>query len=724
MPTPTRVRPVASIDVFNVAHGDPILTDRGFSRLDILKKENNEKSYQGTPDCFPNGAPKLQFLDDIGLTLRGYINPVDMRLSQHLCTPSGSWDELQSVGGSKNVFHLRYSDTLGAAFTCLSNYNLSANPVFAVSLIIPETTNTWNFTTSEPFIRIEFGNGKWAVLLSKQNGNVLLANVAGQWVVAADLQEGRGGAARAITDEKWVIIRCEFGGIFISFDMGHSWTPYFTPDQTPVVVPAGPWRIVGQGSAPVIGLGEYQVVAAAYDSPAWDSFDVRSSLSTAIITGHGYLPAAGGSISFFDISVPSSRQAQYRAALIPTQTMVFPFRMWNTPALQNVTLRYAFQRATTSGTFTNAWDPFIVEIGITQPEKLAEGSCNIVLTGDAHTAYDFTGMRDRKVRVHLGYLMSDGTKEYETVFTGYVSNEVKLDVNSWGEKYIHISLVNIAGLFAKKPWDPLHGGSFAGMTPQAAGDFILMSEGFMDEAAIDRTYATWFTASLGTAPLPLGEWHHPFETIKPQESKFKTLERIFDYYGFEIGVTNDGGFISLPKNYISPTASWTLYAGDDLMMDDVRKQITNASYTYNIKDSATAVMVYGTLSNGLTAVVYAIDDPAETDTSVERFTPNRQWILEEFSGAHGKPDENLMLEKLFNLSRDNLGLKKEPNISFPVHIQRNRRDKIIVNGCAGIGIPDGTEFTLMSQSITYKANQGLGEIQSSCNLRQLINQGS
>lgn len=724
MPTPTRVTPVASIDVFDVANGDPILTDRGFSRLDILKKENNERSYQGFPDCFPNGAPKLQFLEDVGLTLRGYINPVDMRLSQHICSPGDSWDELQSIGGTKNVYHLRYSDTLGTAFTVRSNYNIPANPVFAVSLIIPETPNTWNFSSQEPYTRIEFGNGQWAVLLSKQNGNVLLVNISGQWIVAGDLQEGKGsGAARAITDEKWVIIRCEFGGIFISFDMGHSWNPFFTPDLTPINVPAGPWQITGQGHAPVIGIGEYQPVTAGYNSPAWDSFDIRSTLATAIVTGHGYIPAAGGSIAFSDLSIPTSAIAQYRAVLTPVQIMTFPFRMWNTPALQNVTLRYPFQRVTTSGAVSQPWDAYILEIAINEPEKLADGTCHITLSADAHTTYDFTGMRDRRVRVHLGYLMSDGTTDYETAFTGYISDDVKTSINAWGQKYISISLVNIAGLFAKRQWDILHAGTFAGMTPQNVGDFILMSEGFMDEAAIDRTYADWFTASLGTVPLSLGEWHHPFETIKPQESKMKTLERIFDYYGFEVGVTKDGGFISVPKNFISTTSTWTVYAGDDLMMDDIRKQIETISYKYNIKDSATAVMVYGVMSNGQTGVIYSIDDPAETDTTQERFTPFRQWVIEEFSGAHGKPDNLLMLERLVNLSRDNLGLKKEPNLNFPVHIQRGRRDKIIVKGCAGLGIPDASEFALMSQSITYKWNETLGEIKSVCVLKMLLNQG-
>ena len=720
MPTPTRKYAIASADVFDVASGDPLVTDYGFSRLDILEKDGN----QGAISCFPNGAPKLEFMENLGLTLKPYLNPVDMRASQHICTPSGSWDEIKSVGGSKDVFHLRYSDMDSAAWTVTSNYNISANPVFGVSLIIPETSNTWDFTNNEPFIRIEFGNGKWAVLISKQYGSFLLANPlgTGNWVKAADLESGFSDHAHAFTDEKWVIIRCEFGGISISMDLGKSWQTYNAPDGSIIAVPAGPFKIVGQGISPIIGLGEFVPPAFGdYLSAQWDSFDVRSPLSTPIITGHYTVPAAGGAISFFNLSQPASRMAQYGTRLSAIQIMTFPFRMWNSPLLQNVTLRFTFQRATTSGHTTTPWNAYIIDVDLKESENLSDATCTLKLQWPSNVTFSVDGMRWRKVRVKLGYKLSDNTDELHTVFTGYIAS-ITMEEQEFGSNIITIELVTIAAILKRKRWNPLNTGAFAGMTPQAAGDFILKSEGFMDEAGIDRTYANWFTASLGTAPMPLGEWNRPFETIKGGEDKFTTLSRIFDYYGFEISVDENGVLVSLPKNYVSPTTDHTLYINDVLMLDDIRKQVKRLENNFNYRDSATAVMVYGKLSTGQLALIYAIDNPAETDTSLDRFSPFRDWIIEEFTGVHGRPDNAMILEKLSNIARDNLGLKKEPNLAFAVKVDLKRRAGIVVNGCDKFGIPTGTKFTLMTRSMHFKAQQGLGDITLNAGLRRLINQ--
>lgn len=710
---------VASAEVFDVAHGDPLMTDRGFSRLDIMRKELTN----GTIECFLNGARKLEFLDDLGMSIRPYITPVNMRLSQYTATPSGSWDEIQSVGGTKDVYHLRYSDALGTAWNLTSNYNIAANPVFAVSLIIPETRNNWDFTNNEPYIRITFGNGKWSVLLSKQYGSFLQVNVAGFWQVAADLKGGDGRIARALTDEKWVTIRCEFGAIMVSLDMGFSWEIFIANDGMPINVPAGPFAISGQGSAPIIGLGEVVPAVASYKGPAWDSFDVRTAGTDAIITGRSIIPAAGGSLTFSDISDPEARIGQYEATFTPVQIQTFPFRMWNSPLLQNVTFRYPFERITTTNVFSTPWDQYITDVDVKKPEKLSEGTCSITLQLPAHT-YDptmFDGIRYRKVRVKLGYKMDDNTVEWETVYTGYV-DDLTLTWDNFGSIIAQVSLINIAGLLKTKFWRPLDSGAFAGMTPQAVGNFIVKSEGFMDEDELDSTYVAWFTVSTGTQPLPLGEWDHPFETIKPGENKFATLERIFDYYGFEIAVDNDGVLVALPKNWLNAANPHTLYVADPAMLDDIRKQISSMSTHFNIKDSASMVMLYGRLENGQTAIMYAVDDPAEIDATSERFTPFRNMILEEFSSAHGRPDEALMLEKLNNVSRDNLGYKKEPQISFPADIRRSRRDLITVIGAGQLKIPDNTQLALMSQSLKFTKQQGLGEITNNCAMKIIFNQ--
>src|SRR5690349_4004105 len=121
--TDNRILPLASVRLYDVGQGDPVITDSGWRWLDIL----SESAAAGTVSL-SSGELTLQYLPDAGLVCRPFLTLADTRATQY-STSGGSWEERRpDVGSPRKYRMVQYDTTANVAWSATAKFSLPANP--------------------------------------------------------------------------------------------------------------------------------------------------------------------------------------------------------------------------------------------------------------------------------------------------------------------------------------------------------------------------------------------------------------------------------------------------------------------------------------------------------------------------------------------------------------------------------------------------------------------
>jgi hypothetical protein len=705
---PTRVRPIASVLVYNEGQGDPYVTDHGLGWLDVLAQSWAHGTFERRSD----GSSLLEFLPEIGLTCRPFLVPKDTRLSHFsMSSGGGSWEERRPATGAYRVYRLQqYDSSPGVLYSATTTYALPEDPHFAFSLILPDTPADWDSTALPPYVRVEFGGTgtgseeRFAVQVDK-NGAYLLRSIDGVWQIAAELGGPGRGTGYADLDEMFFLVRCLRGRVGVSTDFGRTYAWAGNADTSYVTVPSGKLTLRGQGGMVYFGLHQLFYQAGAWTSPTRNTFTSRPG-AVPSITGR-YDAPAGTSIVWTDRSRPADGIAQYRVRLSPKTITALPFPFYAPPVLYSTTFRYPVTPAGGSGAYTTPWDTRLVHLEVDKPFELAQGSCTFTVKLDL--ASTFSGnYRDRKIQVKLGWKMSDGSEQWWTVFTGYIEG-VTPQWDGYGQGYLTVRAANASSIFRTTEWTPLDVLALpaVGSTINAAADYILSTEG------LSAAYRSWH--ALGNSwVLDPGSPENPAELLRPGERKWETLERLFGYAGLEIIATDFGLFSSGPRNHVSATAH-PYRASDYAGLSQLVERISNP---VDYGQSVTAALVTGRDAAGRPALAWAVDAAAESSTSSGRFAPRRRVVQEALPGT---VTPGLLVGRVQSLAYEHFPLKYEPELIAYLNLDVNRRDQVWLYGAAEIGVAEGAAHVVLSLRHTFHVDEERGDVEltTAAGLRRL-----
>jgi hypothetical protein len=715
---PFRKRPDASVIVFDDGQGEPIVIDHGFG------------AYLDTSIDLPggtvvsadaNGKPLLAWSGsehgEAATLCRPYVVPQDTRLTDWTVTPAASWDERRPTDGYYRVYRLAMFDsTPGLAWTATSNYSLPADANFAISVIQKESPSDWDFTGMVPFFRIEVGDGSWGLYFEKSGGNFFLRRNTKTGQFEAIVHTLKGLQKFLNSDEAFIFIECQENRIRISTNFGEGYDE-FGDDDNPFHIPSGKVRIVGRGGKFHFGIHQIKYFQGDILFPSWNTFFGRVGASL-IITGR-YNNPNGTGVTFTDQSNLANNLATVKATLTPSFVPGYPWGIYYSPSLRSITLRYPIVRQVVGNASSTPLDPYLIGVDITLPRKRDTASCTLRLNTDINnTSILSQNWRWRKVQVKLGYLMSDGTHEWYTTFTGYVQSiNPSWDDSEFGRKTVVIEVANATVHFARPEWTRLDTIPLGGVVPNFASDFILTTEGLMDEARTDFSRSNWwFTGSLSGNILPVGSAKKPFELIRPGEKKWETIKRLQSHHGCEAYADSLGVYSSQPFNYVEPTVTWHYYP-DSQVSTDVREQILKISNLLDFTETCTAVMSIGHLPWGQEIMAWNIDSAAELNVASGRFCRWREVLQDEVKDTITPA---LLWNRATFLAQNNFGLKYQPDVVAPVHPGLRQKQRVAIHGCAGINIPNAAEHCIEALKHSYRSyGESLTSLTTSAGLRRL-----
>lgn len=676
----TRKSAYAKVELWDPGQGDPVISDFGAAWTD-----NISETFQSGTVEYANGHPRLQYINDLGLTHRAFLNPKDTRKVNY--TTSSTWDEVLPIGGRYRAYRLRqYSANADVLFSFTSIFSLPTNPQFAVSFIIPDTPEGWDLINKEPYVKFTFGQN-YHLFIRRSNiflfrGEVLLGEIPNPWTENFD--------------EFFFYIRCADGKLFISTDFGRTYS-VFTINEN---IPASQIALLGQGGMMSFGLHELRLFDSWYaNAPRYTGF---SRVADLIITGIYH-----GNVVFSDIS-PDTTHARYQVLLQKsTDTQTQPIITERPTIVYFVTFRYPVVKVLTGAAPTEQWAGKVLSVEINHPLEFDGSSCNFSIY--KRISEDWSGnYRWRKVRVLTGYKLSDDTLEEFTSFVGYIS-DITIQKTDFGYETVNFTVENPSIRFKRTEWTPLHMVSLGGITVNNAADFILGTEG------LDVGYRTWdIWGDLKV--LPVGKLTQPFEVTKPREKKWETLKRIFGYFGLDLMTTNDGKFKTISRNQISQTVDKKVYIKYEPTQNAL-DHIGEISSSTHYGEFATSVLTYGESDKGQFIYAWSTDAGAELDLNNPRFSPWRELIQEEISGFS---DPNVIIAKNNALSYAHIIPKTDIEFSFTVDVALERTQRIAVYGGTSIGIADGEHHQVLSVSHSFQNREALTELISVVNTRKII----
>ncbi|MGV3719305.1 MAG: hypothetical protein ACO1SX_00225, partial [Actinomycetota bacterium] len=555
--TDDRVVPLMEVRTYLPGQGDPLVIDRGWHWYDVLR----ESAHLGSVNKTAEGNAKLEWLPDVGLVNRPFLNLQDTRLTQ-VSTSGGTWEERIPGTGNPNKYRLMQLDTTAdVQWSATSSYKLPKNPHVAFSLVIPDTPPNHDSATYPPFVRLELGGQKWAVELSKVYGARLLLKVGSDWEAVQELPEPTRFGNRD-SDEMLLMLRHYRGRICISTDFGKTYTQFGYPDGTAATINSTSWTIRGQGGQVLVGLHQLQYVDGVYTSPTKNTFTSRP-LSSATLTGRYYAPGTTA-VTFADVGTPASGIARYTATLEAQTITGTPFDFFQGPELYAVLLTYPVVRQVTLGTYTTEWTGAVRSADLDYPLDLSGATATLRLRRDAQA--QLTGdYRWRKVVIINGYQTEAGSAVPVTGFVGYVRSQTA-EQGEYNKQDLIVTLDNPTIRFKRTEWDDF-ARPLGGLTVNAALDYVLASEG------LDTTNRVWwYTGDLIT--LPEGSPEDPAFWPRRGERKWETLERIARYAGLELAVFEDSGdFFTVPRNFVQPYTSkvWDCELASGALVDAVQR---------------------------------------------------------------------------------------------------------------------------------------------------------
>lgn len=700
----TREEAVAYLDIWADGTGDPIRTDPGFNLYHSYDKDTVENNM--LVSYAASGISLGQYLDDVGISGRPFLVPKDTVIADFLLTPLAKWENRKPVGGTYDTSRIWMSDgsTGTTAWSALSNYVMPANSSFAISVIMEDTAaDWWDIVGQQPYFRFEFAGGAYAIYWEKHRGTHLLRrNLAGGWDYAKKLSNFQ---RMGDLDELFLWIRWQRGRIGISMDFGDDYT-WYGDDENPVTLYAGKIGFYGAGYS--VGLGVHQLDYSPFivrPLEGWRTYWPR--VSSPVIDGH-YDAIPGAGVAFYDRGNTGSQLANYEVLVTPGTLGNYPFAVKACPALYATQLEYPTARNITANATTNELDPYIEAADIDKPRSLSGARATVqfnmavadVLSGN---------WKYRKVRIRLGYRMSDGTHEIVDSFTGYVANITE----DWAEgsesgyrrKVVVMEIANATEWLRRSRWEEFDSIPLGGLLPNEACDRILKSLGLMDWAGLDTSYRSWdLSGWLEAYRLPIGKFEDRHEMIKPEEERWTTLSRIQGTVGCEAGADDAGVYFSVPINHVDPTPSWTFRATSQ-GATDLREKVKRITSVRDFTENCTAVMVLGKLRNGYRAMAYSIDTAAETIVASGRFSRWRETLRVELDGTVS-PD--ILANTNVMLSQYNFGTHKTADLSVPIHPGLYRHQRIQFAGFSGIDIPDAVDHGIRTIRHSYRKDHMRG----------------
>lgn len=708
---PTRIRAIASLDVYNDLTGDPVITDHGFGYYQHLEKVCKAES-DALYDYTANGMPLLELLEGIGLANRPFLQPKDTNLSDFIVTPLNGWAEVKPEQGYYRVKRIeQFSAVAGLLYSATSNYQLPENPHVAFELFMPEPPIDYDYAANPPpWVRIELGNGQFGIQIEGSNGCHFVANINGVWRAIKKLDHpGKHGHQSAI----WIWIRCMRGKVGVSFDFGAHYEWFGSKNRlNPYTIRAGKWRVTGQNGVLAIGIHQLSYFTGNFLSPSRNAFVTR--INGPVIVGQYQTPYGSG-VTFTDVSRDARQTCVYKVTMTPSTVGAYPWPVYQCPTLQGVTFRYPFQRNVTTPVSTQPYDRWLLQADIDKPEELGNSTATIRFHSDAWAALASVNWRWKKIRLRLGYKLDDGTNEWYVSFIGYTREPTFERDKQSMQVLVSITADCGAVRFKDTEWDKLMIVPLSGAPPNRAADFIVASEGLMDEAGIDRTYVNWTTFNgTDTVPMDVGSGDDPADMTKPGEKKWSTLERIFAGYGCKVGCDDSGILFTVPNDYSDPTVSFH-FRGTPISSTDYRDQMTDVNRRMDAGDKYTFVIIGGKGPDDEDITYFATDAAAELNAASGRACPWRRTFQDELDGT-STPQR--VLNRASFETNHRFGTRWLVQSSIPVHLGLQRLQRVAVHDQTPLGIAEGKECIVRTVRHSYRAGAGLQELLTTCLLEE------
>ncbi len=651
---------LADVRVYDQGQGDAYVTDRGFAWYDVLAPGAGEISTNA-------GRPALQFIDGFGLVCAATVVACDTRIANYVAS-GGLWEERRPAYGDRRYRLVQYDASDSVSWSITSRFPLPQDPEVAWTIRLSEVPADWS--GPEPYVRIEFA-GEWALQFAESGSGIMHLHDA-SWTQVADLPQLR-------TDsENLIVLRC-LRGIAVSLDYGRTWSWY----RAAGAIRSMPWSVRGCGHVIAVGLHQLQMAAGTYTSEPRNTYTRRLS-TDATITGRASVPP-GASITYADASQPDLAIARYTATLTPAVTAGVPFQFYHSAALYAVQFTYPVTRSSPTRTYTTPFANLLTRVSIRRAFQPDETSATIEIQRDAAQAW-VANLRRSKVAIRLGW-SEDGVEEWYTRFTGYVSR-VTARRDDVGRAVFAIELENTLARFRHTEWSVTDEFALGGMTVNQALDWVLASEG------LDASGSMWHSAG-DRVVLPPGEPETPVELLRRGERKLETLQRLASYAGLEVVARDDGVIATSPRCYVSPVVTCDLYASAGGAGGELDDWVIAAEADVSYDDSATAVVVVAKSADGEAgeAVAWCVDTTAETDITSDRFSPWREIVHDELPATS---DHGLLVARAQSLASDLFAIRHDVTVASYANLSLNRRDRVRIYGCDGIGVPDGAEYVVLT----------------------------
>ncbi len=699
--TDNRVLPLASVHIYAPGAGDPVSTDPGVWWWDVLRH-----SYRfGTVSLDTAGRPKLRYIEGLGLTCQERLVWQDTTTT-HWTTTGGLWEARKPAdgGNTRTTRLVQYQTAANTAWSAHSTFRAPHTPAFAFSVLMGATPPDNDEANYPTYCRLEFGSGsaRYAISWNRDGGWALLRDPGDgglDWNEVVSLPEP---ASDAWGEVLWYV-RVARGRIWVSGDRGWSWESYANPDGSAIFVPSATMTWRGQGMACAFGLHQLSFAAGVYTSPPRETQWYRT-LRTCTVTPFGNAPG-NSSYTGADGSPAIGSTVAYTLTLTPALAAAVPWNWYHVPDVQAAYLKVMPTRAATVGSYTTPFDSALLSLDIEEPIELSEGTASWTVWHDFLT--QFSGVYGaQKVQILAGHLRDDDSEEWNTLFTGYIV-EPGARAERWGEKVLSFTAHNLAWRLKGDRFDDLRGTPvLSGMTVNAALDELLAYNG------LDTTYRSWHPDGDAIA-FGVGDYEDPALWPKVGDSVWDWMERLAAYAGLEIGVTRDGGFVTLPIDYVADTVSYTWYADP---ASDATTRIRSARYVQKVSEGRTMVEARGYGPNGELLVAALVDADAEVNTASDRYIGFRRAEVECVSGVVTAA----MLGRIAQaLARDRLVPKFEADLTVPVNPGVTRRARVQVDGTT-VGIADTAEFVVREMRHHWEADPSGEGLVTTAGLQRLL----
>lgn len=696
-----------SVRVAPIAQGDAVVTDHGLAWYDLV--EESFKWASGNYD--PKGLPYLEAVEHVGVLARPFLNLKDTLKIHWSVSGTGQWENRGSTSGAPTVQRLmQYTTNTSSIYLATCNFTHPQDPNFALSLIIPPSPRTWDTSGLPPYVRLEFGNGEWAVHF-EDRGNYLLRWIAERWVVVGDLDDLSLGQGYGQIDEKVLFVRCVSGKLIISTNFGKTYKRYENFNDVPVVVAGGKFNFRGQGGQVIFGIHELQYHNGAYlDSVSLNTFTERLTVFPTFDLTRSFLPAGTG-IAFLDRSTTGAiNKAAYRATFTTTSAPRTNLNYYYTPVLRATVMQYSVAVSSFLPDWDTPWDDKLWNTTVNKAFELANATASWRFDIDPGESID-ENYRLRKVQI---VVYAETWSDYDSdsrslvstdayvVFTGYITGFTLNDGEGEGP-YAEFNAGTIAARLQRTEWDFNWILPLGGLDCGTAADLVLYTEGL---TAADRA---WWEPISSAWLLPAGLHREPFMMLKRKQKKWKTLEEIFSYPQLELGVLDNGVLTSVPKNYYSGVTH-QLQGQIPTDKKDLSDAVVSVQTKVNYLDTATVAITYAKALDGSGLVAFIVDLEAEQNVLSPRFCPQREAVQQD---VDFKSETGTVQGKTLDLAYDMLVKKKEPDLRIPLGRQSlgiGRRDFIQPYGMADLQLEDGVYYWVMSSSLSLQMDRRTGRV--------------